>query len=377
MYTAEREAPFSRSFNEVTAITGYAGGKGTGPAEQICYHGGAADTEYSHYHYTEAVQVTLGNDDSAAAAQYKALVTTYFADTFNKVGEKWIRGDPGDKGPMYRNALGVPGGLTGPFASMIQQANIHSMPLLEGGANGDPSGDTLDEGVVYVYCSITYPFYQAEAYHQFHPNWVLNRDLPAQYLTDAKAAALDRGLTYYTCGEDGVVGAETTNIAMDTGGCINVASTDGTVTSAVTPGDITTLMIGVTSTSVTATAVMAASESVDSIFGAAPAGTESLMEDKGDGLGSCVAEVQQNLRWGSERGTATGAVQVACHNRRYAEYSGYWLTTDFPAAAAAADAAGKKLKFYDSVTGKVRRKCVKGVCFFWLWNLALRNDWVE
>jgi hypothetical protein len=101
------------------------------------------------------------------------------------------------------------------------------MPLLEGGANGDPSGDTLDEGVVYVYCSITYPFYQAEAYHQFHPNWVLQRDLPAQYLTDAKAAALDRGLTYYTCGEDGVFGAETTNIAIDTGGCINAASTGG------------------------------------------------------------------------------------------------------------------------------------------------------
>ena len=63
MYAAEREAPFSRSFNEVTAITGYAGGKGTGPAGQICYHGGPSDTEYSHYQYTEAVQVTLGSDD--------------------------------------------------------------------------------------------------------------------------------------------------------------------------------------------------------------------------------------------------------------------------------------------------------------------------
>lgn len=97
-----------------------------------------------------------------------------------------------------------------------------------------------------------------------------------------------------------------------------------------------------------------AGDSGVTIFGAAPRGPESIMDDKGGDLGSCVAEVQHHLRWGCIRATNVGAVHVACHNRHFAEYRGYWKTTDFPAAAAAAKAAGTKINFYDSVTGKVR-----------------------
>lgn len=62
-------------------------------------------------------------------------------------------------------------------------------------------------------------------------------------------------------------------------------------------------------------------------------------------FGTCIAEVQDTLRWGVARSTAN---RICCHNRQYAEWSGYWATTEFLAAAH----SSSEITFYDSVTGK-------------------------
>ena len=81
------------------------------------------------------------------------------------------------------------------------------------------------------------------------------------------------------------------------------------------------------------------------IFGAAPPGPDSLMDDKGGT--SCVGPVQEGLRWEVDQELAE---RIACHNRRYAEYAGYWTAeTTFLAEAEGAD----EIEFFDSVTGKL------------------------
>jgi hypothetical protein len=73
----------------------------------------------------------------------------------------WGRGDPGDTGPDYRNMIGIPGGVGGPLYASVVAHNVNNMTLLEGGVNG-PGADSIDEGVVYVYDSIAFPFYRGE-----------------------------------------------------------------------------------------------------------------------------------------------------------------------------------------------------------------------
>ena len=53
------------------------------------------------------------------------------------------------------------------------------LPLVRG--EGGPAHDRQGEHVVYVYDSLRFPFFRAEAYHQFHRNAVLRRSLPPWY----------------------------------------------------------------------------------------------------------------------------------------------------------------------------------------------------
>ena len=61
-------------------------------------------------------------------------------------------------------------------------------------------------------------------------------------------------------------------------------------------------------------------------------------------FGSCPSEVQIPLRWGSDRSTAN---RICCHNSRWAEYGGYFLTTSFLTT----ESGKAEVTFYDSVTG--------------------------
>jgi len=64
--------------------------------------------------------------------------------------------------------------------------------------------------------------------------------------------------------------------------------------------------------------------------------------------GTTATPVQQNLRWGVDRETAD---RICSYNRHYAEYSGYFKSTDFVKAVqdAGPDAT---VTYYDSVSGK-------------------------
>ena len=72
-------------------------------------------------------------------------------------------------------------------------------------------------------------------------------------------------------------------------------------------------------------------------------GTEELMAQKGHG--TTASKVQENLRWGCDRDTAD---RICSFNRHYAEYGGYWKTTNFLKEV---DRTVQTV-YYDSVSGK-------------------------
>ena len=210
--------PFGgRADAQVTALTGYAGGRFAGPAGAVCYHGNPS-TDYSRLGHSEAVAVMLDDDDddesgnsggpgggpgggAAAAngtssrrgAQFAALLEHYFQDGF--VGAANTRQDPQDRGAQYRNIVGLPGGSGGGggalYVALQAAAAARGMPLLQGA--GGLAGDTADEGVVYVYDSAAFPFYRGEEVHQFHRNSVLGRAVPASYTGALKAVQAGAG----------------------------------------------------------------------------------------------------------------------------------------------------------------------------------------
>mmetsp|Transcript_12819 Transcript_12819/g.36875 ORF Transcript_12819/g.36875 Transcript_12819/m.36875 type:complete len:215 (-) Transcript_12819:54-698(-) len=72
---------------------------------------------------------------------------------------------------------------------------------------------------------------------------------------------------------------------------------------------------------------------------------ESVMSKKAHGTSE--KPVMKNLRWKCDFETAD---RICNFNRHYAEYAGYWQTTDFLKSIENED---KPIKFYDSVTGKL------------------------
>merc|ERR1712232_1505428 len=81
-------------------------------------------------------------------------------------------------------------------------------------------------------------------------------------------------------------------------------------------------------------------------------GDESIMAPKAHGTSN--TPVQDKLRWGCDRSTA----DLICNfNRHYAEYRGYWTSTDFLKEE---NAASGPIKFYDSNSGKLLFEAPKG-----------------
>ena len=71
-------------------------------------------------------------------------------------------------------------------------------------------------------------------------------------------------------------------------------------------------------------------------------GTEDLMAAKEHGTTS--KPVQQTLRWGADRKTAD---RICSFNRHFAEYAGYWKTTDYLKEVS----RDSETTYYDSVSG--------------------------
>mmetsp|Transcript_24733 Transcript_24733/g.49205 ORF Transcript_24733/g.49205 Transcript_24733/m.49205 type:complete len:160 (-) Transcript_24733:125-604(-) len=73
-------------------------------------------------------------------------------------------------------------------------------------------------------------------------------------------------------------------------------------------------------------------------------GDESIMDPKSHG--TSMVPVQSNLRWGCDFKTAD---KICNFNRHYAEYSGYFMNSNFPKEESAASG---EITFYDSNTGR-------------------------
>jgi len=84
-------------------------------------------------------------------------------------------------------------------------------------------------------------------------------------------------------------------------------------------------------------------------------GDESLMAPKAHGTSQ--TPVQENLRWGCDRATAD---RICNFNRHYAEYRGYWTSTNFLKEESQTTGI---IKFYDSNSGKLLFEAPKGRTF--------------
>ena len=84
-------------------------------------------------------------------------------------------------------------------------------------------------------------------------------------------------------------------------------------------------------------------------------GDESIMNKKSHGTSE--TPVQENLRWGSDGKVADN---ICNFNRHYAEYRGYWQTTDFAKESKEEYERNGEIKFFDSNTGKLLFVAPKG-----------------
>jgi len=134
-----------------------------------------------------------------------ALATQFFNNSFILVNGSWVREDPDDRGPGFRNVIGLPGGVHGPLFRFLPVRNIHALQIREGGksATNGRLHDVQSEGVVFIYDTNTHPFFRAEQNQQFHRNVALRRTVSPEYLNAARMAMTRRNAIQRTCGESG------------------------------------------------------------------------------------------------------------------------------------------------------------------------------
>ena len=164
------------------------------------------------HRFAFAVQVVLDGDQGLQRQQMLALATQYFNNSFILVNGSWVREDPEDRGPEFRNVVGLPGGVHSPLYPFLARRNIYHLPIVEGGktaANGQLH-DVQSEGVVYIYDTNTHPFFRAAQHQQFHPNAALRRPVPPEYRNGGRAAMAARNAINTTCGESS--GLESSNL---------------------------------------------------------------------------------------------------------------------------------------------------------------------
>lgn len=174
---AERRI-LNRTDEELTARAGYAGGKDGSFDGKVCYHNGKSISDYSKLGHAEVVHLRI------PSSSFKEFAVEY-TKIFDKNG---YRPDQlGDRGSEYRNLVGIPGGAN---ADMYLQRLISASK-----ENGDKlaftfgkGSDDDQRGLVYIMDSSEdgYPFFVAEAYHQFHDGFAPGENYPSEYNDIAK-----------------------------------------------------------------------------------------------------------------------------------------------------------------------------------------------
>jgi len=156
---------------DCTSRAGYAGGKALGPDGKVCYHNAGQVADYGRLGHAEVVNMKI------PASKYPDFVLEY-CKLFSDEG---YRPDQfGDRGPEYRNLVGVPGGVGSVYAKQLVEVSSK-----QGGDKLDfakGKGDDPDRrSLVFVMDTAEYPFHIGEQYHQFHDGFNFGENYPAKY----------------------------------------------------------------------------------------------------------------------------------------------------------------------------------------------------
>ncbi len=198
---AERKI-LGRSDGQLTALAGYAGGLSGAQNGNVCYHNAARVADYGSLGHAEVVRVRVPPSKFGDfAKEYAALF-----DSFGNRPDQ-----SGDRGPEYRNLVGIPGGTSSPLATALVEASKASGDKLDfaAGRGNDADMRSLSWIMDSDRCrrqrpalararisappararsptlSLTsrrrFPFFQAEQYHQFHDGFAWGEDYPNSY----------------------------------------------------------------------------------------------------------------------------------------------------------------------------------------------------
>lgn len=158
---AERKLMKRRDL-DLTAFAGYAGGKAAGQDGRVCYHNFFGVADYGSLGYAEVVSLALPD----------ALMPEVAKLYLDEICPGGVREDLQDWGAEYRALVGFPGGSDSSMGrAFIEVANQRGVKVLSGAGN-DP--DRV--GTVFVMDTFTFPFHQAEVYHQFHNDMIATYD---------------------------------------------------------------------------------------------------------------------------------------------------------------------------------------------------------
>ena len=182
---AERKI-LQRTDASLTSRAGYAGGRAKD--DLVCYHNARSIGDYGSLGHAEVVSLTI------PATKFQDFAEEYFK-LFDKDGN---RPDQfGDRGPEYRNLVGVPGGVTSTYAKQLVAASVATGDKLDFAVG---KGDDRDaRALAFVMDTAQYPFYIGEQYHQFHDGFNLNENYPNSYNSLASDMAKSGSLLKNMC----------------------------------------------------------------------------------------------------------------------------------------------------------------------------------
>lgn len=177
---AERKL-LKRDDSSLTARAGYAGGSSS--SDQVCYHNAKNVGDYGKLGHAEVVALRIPS----------SKLEDFAKEYFQLFDEKGNRPDQsGDRGPEYRNLIGIPGGAKSPFAKTIISASQETGDKLDFAVG---KGDDKDlRAVSFIMDTDKFPFYVAENYHQFHDGFNLNENYPNSYNGLARKLAAENKL---------------------------------------------------------------------------------------------------------------------------------------------------------------------------------------
>ncbi len=175
-----------RDDSSFTARAGYAGGLGS--SDKVCYHNALNVGDYGSLGHAEVVALSI------PPSAFEDFAREYFK-LFDKKGNRPDQN--GDRGPEYRNLIGIPGGSKSPYAGKIIEASQAEGDRLDFAVGKGNDRDA--RAVSFIMDSTKFPFYVAEQYHQFHDGFNLNENYPNSYNTLASKFAKEGKLGESSC----------------------------------------------------------------------------------------------------------------------------------------------------------------------------------